>query len=207
MKVKGESEVAQSCRVWLLVTPWIAAYQAPPSMGFSKQEYWSRVPLPSPDQTLEYCKFFYGSYLLCKHFSALSLPLSLFLLLFLSSPLDYRDCPQSHIHSEEFYRDGSEGVISSWTFFWWVGGEVSRSQHHQPTVSRQLGVYVLVGSLPLLILKFSHLEGVSVSAKQLRDIVLCTDGKPGPCLKAALLFLLTVYPWSPILFLPFLNLL
>jgi len=30
------------------VTPWTAAYQAPPSMGFSRQEYWSGVPLPSP---------------------------------------------------------------------------------------------------------------------------------------------------------------
>ena len=28
--------------------PWTAAYQAPPSMGFSRQEYWSGVPLPSP---------------------------------------------------------------------------------------------------------------------------------------------------------------
>ena len=35
-----------SC-VRLLVTPWTAAYQAPPSMGFSRQEYWSGVPLPS----------------------------------------------------------------------------------------------------------------------------------------------------------------
>ena len=34
--------------VRLLATPWIAAYQAPPSMGFSKQEYWSGVPFPSP---------------------------------------------------------------------------------------------------------------------------------------------------------------
>ena len=34
--------------VWLLVTSWTAAYQAPLSMGFSRQEYWSRVPLPSP---------------------------------------------------------------------------------------------------------------------------------------------------------------
>ena len=33
--------------VWLLVTPWTAAHQAPPSMGFSRQEYWSGVPLPS----------------------------------------------------------------------------------------------------------------------------------------------------------------
>ena len=35
-------------RVRLSATPWTAAYQAPPSMGFSRQEYWSGVPLPSP---------------------------------------------------------------------------------------------------------------------------------------------------------------
>ena len=34
-------------RVRLFTTPWTAAYQAPPSMGFSRKEYWSRVPLPS----------------------------------------------------------------------------------------------------------------------------------------------------------------
>ena len=34
--------------VRLLATPWTAAHQAPPSMGFSKQGYWSGVPLPSP---------------------------------------------------------------------------------------------------------------------------------------------------------------
>ena len=33
---------------WLFETPWTAAHQAPPSMGFSRQEYWSGVPLPSP---------------------------------------------------------------------------------------------------------------------------------------------------------------
>ena len=38
MKVKSESEVAQSCLT--LSTPWTATYQAPPSMGFSRQEYW-----------------------------------------------------------------------------------------------------------------------------------------------------------------------
>ena len=38
-------------RVRLLATPWTAAYQAPPSMGFSMQEYWSGVPLPSPNFT------------------------------------------------------------------------------------------------------------------------------------------------------------
>ena len=46
MKVKSESEVAQSCLT--LSNPWTAAVQAPPSMGFSRQEYWSGVPSPSP---------------------------------------------------------------------------------------------------------------------------------------------------------------
>ena len=36
--------------VQLLVTPWTAAHQGPPSMGFSRQEYWSGVPLPSPTE-------------------------------------------------------------------------------------------------------------------------------------------------------------
>ena len=35
-------------RVQLFVTPWTVAYQAPPSMGFSRQEYWSGFPFPSP---------------------------------------------------------------------------------------------------------------------------------------------------------------
>ena len=50
MKVKSESEVSQSCPT--LATPWTAAYQAPPSMGFSRQKYWSGVPLPSPTEML-----------------------------------------------------------------------------------------------------------------------------------------------------------
>ena len=39
---------SHSISVRLFMTPWTAAHQAPPSMGFSKQEYWSGVPLPSP---------------------------------------------------------------------------------------------------------------------------------------------------------------
>ena len=38
--------------VQLLATPWTAAHQAPPSMGFSRQEYWSGVPLHSPHRVL-----------------------------------------------------------------------------------------------------------------------------------------------------------
>ena len=35
-------------RVWLCATPWMAAHQAPPSLGFSRQEHWSGLPFPSP---------------------------------------------------------------------------------------------------------------------------------------------------------------
>ena len=45
---KWKVKVKSLSRVRFLVTPWTAAHQAPPSMGFSRQEYWSRVPLPSP---------------------------------------------------------------------------------------------------------------------------------------------------------------
>ena len=46
---KGKVKVKSLSHVRLLATPWTAAYQAPPSMGFSRQEYWSGVPLPSPE--------------------------------------------------------------------------------------------------------------------------------------------------------------
>ena len=45
---KGKVKVKSLSRVRLFATPWSAAYQAPPSMAFSRQEYWSGVPLPSP---------------------------------------------------------------------------------------------------------------------------------------------------------------
>ena len=42
------SEVKSLNRVRLFVTSWIIAHRAPPSMGFSRQEYWSGLPFPSP---------------------------------------------------------------------------------------------------------------------------------------------------------------
>ena len=53
MKVKSLS------RVQLFVTPWTAAYQAPPSMGFSREEYWSGVPWPSPNN-IQQCSLIHG---------------------------------------------------------------------------------------------------------------------------------------------------
>ena len=41
-------KVKSLSRVRLFVTPWTVAYQAPPSMGFSRQECWSGLPFPSP---------------------------------------------------------------------------------------------------------------------------------------------------------------
>ena len=46
---KWKVKVKSLSHVWLLATPWTAAYQAPPSMGFSRQEFWSGLPLPSPE--------------------------------------------------------------------------------------------------------------------------------------------------------------
>ena len=45
---KWKVKVKSLSHIWVLATPWTAAHQAPPSMGFSRQEYWSWVPLPSP---------------------------------------------------------------------------------------------------------------------------------------------------------------
>ena len=47
---KWKVKVKSLSHVQLFMTPWTAAYQAPPSMGFSRQEYWSGVPLPSPEK-------------------------------------------------------------------------------------------------------------------------------------------------------------
>ena len=51
VRVKSLSPVRPSA------TPWTAAFQAPPSMGFSRQEYWSGVPLPSPNLCLVFHEF------------------------------------------------------------------------------------------------------------------------------------------------------
>ena len=47
-EVKKWSQMKSLSRVWLSVTPWTVAYQAPLSMGFSRQDYWNGLPFPSP---------------------------------------------------------------------------------------------------------------------------------------------------------------
>ena len=55
---KWKGKVKSLSRVWLLATPWTGAHQAPPSMGFSRQEYCSELPFPSsediPDPGIEF---------------------------------------------------------------------------------------------------------------------------------------------------------
>ena len=53
---KWKVKVKSLSRVRVLLTPWTAAYQAPPSMGFSRQEYWSGVPSPSPGKRTRSCE-------------------------------------------------------------------------------------------------------------------------------------------------------
>ena len=49
IRIPCKVKVKLLSRVWLFETPWTAAYQAPPSMGFSRQECWSGLPFPSPE--------------------------------------------------------------------------------------------------------------------------------------------------------------
>ena len=46
--VQTVEKVKSLSRVWFFATPWTVTYRAPPSMGFSRQEYWSGLPFPSP---------------------------------------------------------------------------------------------------------------------------------------------------------------
>ena len=48
VSTESERKVKSFSRVQLFATPWTVAYQAPLSVGFSRQEYWSGLPFPSP---------------------------------------------------------------------------------------------------------------------------------------------------------------
>ena len=54
---KRKVKVKSLSHVWPSATPWTAAFQAPLSMGFSRQEYWNGVPLPCLNDMLKHSKF------------------------------------------------------------------------------------------------------------------------------------------------------
>ena len=93
MKVKVKS----LSRVQPLATPWTAAHQAPPFMGFSRQEYWSGVPLPSPISCLHDYKRLLTS---LSTFSLVPQPSSIFpsRLLHSNQKNSYKNKSASHHH-------------------------------------------------------------------------------------------------------------
>jgi len=70
---KWKVKVKSLSRVRILATPWTAAYQAPPSMGFSRQKYWSGVPSPSPIVNITKVYLWNGKCLMVKNLSHNSL--------------------------------------------------------------------------------------------------------------------------------------
>ena len=76
---KWKVKVKSLSRARLLATPWTAAHQASPSMGFSRQECWSGVPLPSP--TLLDRKFFNSINIIKLYFRTLSITWGLIVLM------------------------------------------------------------------------------------------------------------------------------
>ena len=92
-------------------------------------------------------------------------------------------------------------MISSWTFFWLVGSEVIRSQHHQPSTFWFLLVcgYVLAGSMPLTSSTWWRLQYLQNSLKNMASDITCSpwDGTKGPWLfqvpKLLLLLLLLLF--------------
>ena len=65
---KGKVKVKSLSCVQLFMTLWTVAYQAPPSMGFPRHEYWSRVPLPSPRKIIALIRWTFASHLYSKAF-------------------------------------------------------------------------------------------------------------------------------------------
>ena len=107
MKVKVNS---LSC-VWLLPTPWTAAYQAPPSMGFSMREYWTGLLLPSPVWMWE---LDYTESRAPENWCFWAVVLEKAL----ESPLDCKEIqpvnPKGNIHWKYWYWSWSSSILATW---------------------------------------------------------------------------------------------
>ena len=101
---KWKVKVKSLSHVRLLATPWTAAHQDPPSLGFSRQEYWGGLPLPSPQKLTGYRLFLEWG---------LTLGQALFSWVKLSEKgQQIKDC-----QSKNFPASGAE-ILQSW---WWSG--------------------------------------------------------------------------------------
>ena len=112
-KVKVKS---LSC-IQLFMTPWTVAYQAPPSMGFSRQEYWSGVPSPSPIIHISHNEKMYWYY--CFILSLLlTVAAKTGCIKLESALLTINECFLGKL--QRFWKKESYYFISpSWVLFWW----------------------------------------------------------------------------------------
>ena len=93
-----------------------------------------------------------------------------------------------------------QGVISSWTFFWLVGGEVIGTQHYQPSGSNRSGVSVLVGSVQLTSSTWWEFQYLQNSSKEMAQNIIYSPwgGTKGPwlCLMAKVLLFCLAWLFS-----------
>ena len=110
-------------RVRLLATPWTAAHQAPPSMGCSRQEYWSAVPLPSPSSSTTQTQIFRVSgtlslsLFLCIHFFLQLLWNSFGFVCCKKKKITFDDIPErahSHTHTHTSSKSSQHNAL--WCF-------------------------------------------------------------------------------------------
>ena len=108
---KWKVKVKSLSRVQLLVISWPAAYQAPPSMGFSREEYWSGLPLPSPGWMWELdCKEGWVPENWCFWTMVLEKTLE--------SPLDCKEIQQIHFKDQSWVFFGSNDAKAETPILW-----------------------------------------------------------------------------------------
>ena len=154
VKVKSLSRVRPSA------TPWIAAYQAPPSMGFSRQEYWNEVPLPSPNNIVQFssiqllsCVWLFATSWTAAHQASLSMTNAQSLLKSMSIELVM---PSNHLilcHAllippsifPNIRVFASESALRiTWPKYWHCSFSISPSNEHSTLISFRMDDLVLL---------------------------------------------------------------
>ena len=127
-------KVKSLSRVWLFATPWTAAHQAPLSIGFSRQEYWSGLPLPSLEEVLAEGITNIGQYLLICYkfymywFILYSINVRRWLLLFSCPVVSDSLLPHGLQHARPSWPSPSPGVCpSSCSLHQWSHSALSSS--------------------------------------------------------------------------------
>ena len=114
---KWKVKVKSLSHVRLFATPWTEAYQSPPSLGFSRQEYWSGVPLPSPVSITTQPQMLYilTFYNFCVIMSNISQSLIYYELHWKLWEIQIKVCPFSHWDNTYILRYQIQDLLSEWT--------------------------------------------------------------------------------------------